>query len=88
VHDPEAMANVRQIYADKIAYADHPYAALEGAEALAIMTEWKEFLQPDFAQMRAAMKTPVVFDGRNVYSRSQMKAAGFTYHSIGRAIVS
>lgn len=88
VHDPEAMANVRQIYADKIAYADHPYAALEGAEALAIMTEWKEFLQPDFAQMRAAMKSPVVFDGRNVYSRSQMKAAGFTYHSIGRAIVS
>jgi UDPglucose 6-dehydrogenase len=88
VHDPEAMANVRQIYGDKIAYADHQYAALEGAEALAIMTEWKEFLQPDFAQMRAAMKLPVVFDGRNVYSRSQMKAAGFTYHSIGRAIVS
>ncbi|HEY2894827.1 MAG TPA: UDP-glucose/GDP-mannose dehydrogenase family protein, partial [Pirellulales bacterium] len=54
VHDPEAMANVRQIYGDKIAYTDHQYAALEGAEALAIMTEWKEFLQPDFAQMRVA----------------------------------
>jgi UDPglucose 6-dehydrogenase len=87
VHDPEAMENVRQLYGDRISYADQPYGALEGAEVLAIMTEWKEFLQPDFEQMRSLMKTPVVFDGRNLYSRSVMQAAGFTYHSVGRASV-
>jgi len=87
VHDPEAMDNVRQIYGDRLAYTDQPYGALEGADVLAIMTEWKEFLQPDFEQMRSLMKSPVVFDGRNLYSRGQMRAAGFTYHSVGRASV-
>ena len=87
VHDPEALANVRQRYGDQLAYADSPYGALEGADALAIMTEWKEFVQPDFAQMRQLMKSPVIFDGRNLYQPSQLKAAGFTYHSIGRATV-
>jgi UDPglucose 6-dehydrogenase len=87
VHDPEAMENVRQIYGEKLSYSEQPYGALEGAEALAIMTEWKEFLQPDFVQMRAVMKAPVVFDGRNLYNPAQMKAAGFRYHSIGRASV-
>jgi UDPglucose 6-dehydrogenase len=87
VHDPEAMENVNRLYGDKISYAEQPYGALEGAEALAIMTEWKEFLQPDFAQMRSLMKTPVIFDGRNLYKPEQMKTAGFVYHSIGRASV-
>ncbi len=87
VHDPEAMENVRQVYGRALSYADTPYAALEGAEALAIMTEWKAFLQPDFAQMLSLMKAPVIFDGRNLYSPAAMKAAGFTYHSIGRATV-
>ena len=87
VHDPEAMENVRRIYADKLSYCEQPYAALEGADALAIMTEWKEFLQPDFAHMRSLMKSPVIFDGRNLYNPTQMKAAGFAYDSIGRARV-
>jgi UDPglucose 6-dehydrogenase len=87
VHDPEALANVRRVYAEKLAYFDQPYDALVGADALAIMTEWKEFLQPDFAHMRSLMKSPVIFDGRNLYNPSQMKAAGFAYHSIGRAPV-
>jgi UDPglucose 6-dehydrogenase len=87
VHDPEAMENVKQIYGDKLSYSEQPYGALEGAEALAIMTEWKEFLQPDFAQMRSLMKAPVIFDGRNLYKPEQMKAAGFVYHSIGRVSV-
>jgi UDPglucose 6-dehydrogenase len=87
VHDPEAMENVRQIYGVRLSYSDQPYAALEGAEALAIMTEWKEFLQPDFAQMRSLMKAPVIFDGRNLYNPGNMKTAGFVYHSIGRASV-
>jgi UDPglucose 6-dehydrogenase len=87
VHDPEAMENVRQIYGERLSYSDQPYAALEGAEALAIMTEWREFLQPDFTQMRSLMKTPVIFDGRNLYNPIHLKAAGFVYHSIGRASV-
>jgi UDPglucose 6-dehydrogenase len=87
VHDPEAMENVRRIYGNKLTYCDHPYGALEGAELLAIMTEWKQFVQPDFARMHKLMKTPVIFDGRNLYSPALMKSAGFSYHSIGRASV-
>ncbi len=87
VHDPEALANVRQLYGDKLTYFEQMYGALEGADALAIMTEWKEFLQPDFACMRTLMKTPVIFDGRNLYNPSIVKAAGIRYYSIGRATV-
>jgi UDPglucose 6-dehydrogenase len=87
VHDPEAMNNVRQLYGDKLTYCKQLYEAVAGADALAIMTEWKEFLQPNFAHMRSLMKSPVIFDGRNLYTLRQMQAAGFTYHSIGRAPV-
>jgi UDPglucose 6-dehydrogenase len=87
VHDPEALANVRERFRDKITYFEQPYGALEGADALAIMTEWKQFVQPDFNVMRSLMRSPVIFDGRNLYSPAQMKAAGFNYHSIGRATV-
>jgi UDPglucose 6-dehydrogenase len=87
VHDPEAMENVRRLYGDKLSYSDQPYGALEGADALAIMTEWKEFLQPDFDKMHSLMESAVIFDGRNLYSPRQMKAAKFVYHSIGRATV-
>jgi UDPglucose 6-dehydrogenase len=87
VHDPEALENVRRLYGEKLSYSDQPYGALEGADALAIMTEWKEFLQPDFEKMRSLMKAAVIFDGRNLYSPRQMKAAKFVYHSIGRATV-
>ncbi|HEV3137020.1 MAG TPA: UDP-glucose/GDP-mannose dehydrogenase family protein, partial [Pirellulales bacterium] len=59
VHDPEALENVRRIYGPRLSYFEQPYGALEGAEALAIMTEWKEFLQPDFARMRSVMAAPV-----------------------------
>jgi len=87
VHDPEATANVRALYGDKLMYAEQPYDALEGADALAIMTEWKEFLQPDFAHMKSLMKSAVIFDGRNLYNPRLMKHHGFIYHSIGRAPV-
>jgi UDPglucose 6-dehydrogenase len=85
VQDPEAIANVRAIYGDRLVYADDPYAALTGADALAIMTEWKEFGNPDFDRMRGLMRSPVVFDGRNIYEPRQLAEAGFTYYSIGRA---
>ena len=84
VHDPEAMENVRQIYGDRLSYSALPMDAVEGADALVIVTEWGEFRRPDFAEMRKRMNSPVIFDGRNLYDPKQMKAAGFTYHSIGR----
>lgn len=85
VHDPEAIANVKAIYGDKITYCDRPYSALEGVDALAIVTEWNEFRNPDFEVMRRLMKTPVIFDGRNLYEPKAAKAGGFTYYSIGRS---
>ena len=87
VHDPEAMENVRQLYGEKLLYGTHPMDVLEGADALAINTEWGEFRNPDFAEMHRRMASPVVFDGRNLYSQAQMQNAGFTYYSIGRADV-
>jgi UDPglucose 6-dehydrogenase len=87
VHDPEAMDNVRALYGNKLSYCERALDALEGADALAILTEWAEFRHPDFAEMKRLMRAPVVFDGRNVYRPEPMQAAGFTYHSIGRAAV-
>ena len=83
-YDPEAMAIARGIFGNRITFAKRSYDALVGADALAVVTEWSEFREPDFAKMRKLMQSPVVFDGRNVYNREQMKADGFTYYSIGR----
>jgi UDPglucose 6-dehydrogenase len=82
--DPEAVRVARSIFGTKITYSTKSYDALRGADALAIVTEWHEFREPDFARMRKLMRTPVVFDGRNIYQPQQMKAHGFTYYSIGR----
>jgi UDPglucose 6-dehydrogenase len=84
VHDPEAIANVKAIYGDKLTYCDRPYSALEGMDGLVIVTEWQEFRHPDLEVMRRLMRTPVIFDGRNLYEPRTMKAAGFTYYAIGR----
>jgi UDPglucose 6-dehydrogenase len=83
-YDPEAMKVARTIFGTKINYADNSYAALTGADALAIVTEWNEFREPDYARMRKLMRTPVIFDGRNIYSPDQIRAQGFTYSSMGR----
>ena len=87
VHDPEAMRNVREVYGDRLLYGTHPLDVLVGADALAINTEWGEFRNPHFAEMRKRMTAPVIFDGRNLYSPKQMAAAGFTYYSVGRQTV-
>jgi len=87
VFDPEAMPNVRRIYGPKLSYCARRDDALEGADALAIMTEWKQFVHPDFEAMRRAMRSPVIFDGRNLYNPQRMEKAGFTYYSIGRPMV-
>jgi UDPglucose 6-dehydrogenase len=84
IHDPEALANVRAAYGDKLVYCDRPYGALEGADGLAIVTEWQQFRHPDFEIMRRLLHEPVVFDGRNLYEPAQMAMLGFTYYSIGR----
>jgi UDPglucose 6-dehydrogenase len=86
VHDPEAVANVRAIFGDRLTYCDRPYSALEGADGLTIVTEWPEFRHPDFEVMRRLMRAPVIFDGRNLFEPKSMKAAGFTYYAIGRVI--
>jgi UDPglucose 6-dehydrogenase len=82
--DPEAQRMARTIFGSKITYAAKSYDALKGADALVIVTEWHEFREPDFDRMRKLMRSPIIFDGRNIYNPQQMKAHGFTYSSIGR----
>ncbi len=83
-YDPEAMVVAKRIFGSKITYAENGYAALTGADALVIVTEWNEFREPDFVRMRKLLRTPVIFDGRNLYNPEQIRAHGFTYVSIGR----
>jgi UDPglucose 6-dehydrogenase len=87
VYDPEAMGNVRAIYGDRLVYCQKRDDTLLGADALVICTEWKQFVHPDFEEMRRLMRQAVVFDGRNIYNPQRMRAAGFTYYSIGRLSV-
>jgi UDPglucose 6-dehydrogenase len=84
VHDPEAMRNVQAIYGDRLVYCDRPYGCLEGADALAIATEWNEFRSPNFDLMKGLMRGHAIFDGRNLYDPAQMAALGFAYQGIGR----
>jgi len=86
-YDPEAMENVQKLVGDKIKFAGDAYEAIEGADALVIATEWSQFRTPDFKKMDAALKNKVIFDGRNLYDLEEMKAHGYYYASIGRALV-
>jgi UDPglucose 6-dehydrogenase len=83
-YDPEAMTVARGIFGSKVTFAENSYAALKGADALAIVTEWNEFREPDFERMKKLLRSPVIFDGRNLYNPDQIRAHGFTYLSIGR----
>ena len=83
-YDPEAMENIKKIYGDKINLYEDEYDALEGADALLIITEWPVFRQPDFTLMTEKLKQKVIFDGRNLYPATQMQEMGFKYISIGR----
>jgi UDPglucose 6-dehydrogenase len=86
-YDPVAMPAAKSAFAGLagIAYAASPYDALEGADALAVVTEWKEFRSPDFQTIRARLKTPAIFDGRNLYDPDELKRFGLEYYPIGRA---
>ena len=82
--DPEAMNNVKAKLGDSISYATSMMEAAQGADALLICTEWHAFRNPNFEELKTALKSHVIFDGRNIYSPEEMKAQGFTYYSIGR----
>ena len=87
VHDPEAMSEARRHLGERVTYQKVNYDALDGADALIIVTEWNEFRRPDFARMKKLMKSPVIFDGRNLYEPQQMVEEGFSYFSMGRPAV-
>jgi len=84
VHDPEALHEAKRYFGERVRYCETYYDALDGADALLILTEWNEFRRPDFARMKKLLKQPVVFDGRNLYEPADMAELGFVYHSIGR----
>jgi UDPglucose 6-dehydrogenase len=84
VFDPEAMNNVKNKFGDKINYAKNMYQATENADALIICTEWSIFRTPDFKRLKEHLKTPTIFDGRNLYDVEDMEKEGFYYSSIGR----
>jgi UDPglucose 6-dehydrogenase len=86
-YDPEAMGHVKNILGDKITFTKNPYEALEGADALLIVTEWPQFRTPDFDRMDSLLKNKVIFDGRNLYELNQMAELGYTYYSIGRQTI-
>ena len=83
-HDPAAMEGVRDIFGGGVALVPGMYDALEGADALAIVTEWHEFRRPDFGRIKELLREPVVFDGRNIWDPKELRDLGFTYYGIGR----
>jgi UDPglucose 6-dehydrogenase len=83
-HDPVAMPGVREKYGSRITLVDQMYDAVDGADALVLVTEWHEFRRPDFARIKKLLKEPLLFDGRNAWEPDEMRAQGFTYHGIGR----
>ena len=84
VFDPEAVPNIKKRFGDRLDYADSMYNAIEGADALLICTEWSIFRTPNYAKMKALLKNPVIFDGRNLYNVGEMALEGLKYISIGR----
>lgn len=86
-HDPEAMREAKRIFGDSITLVDSHYEACTNADALLILTEWSTYQRPNFETLKHLLKTPLILDGRNIYNPEKLRQAGFTYHSIGRAVV-
>jgi UDPglucose 6-dehydrogenase len=82
--DPVAESNAQRIFGDRIQYCSNEYDALEGADALVIVTEWRAFRNPDFGRMKELMRQPIVVDGRNLYTPTKLREMGFTYSAFGR----
>jgi UDPglucose 6-dehydrogenase len=83
-HDPAAMHEAQRRIGGRIAYAPSGYAAADGADALVIVTDWNEYRFPDFARLKAALRAPVLIDGRNLYDPAKLRGLGFVYRSVGR----
>jgi len=83
-YDPEAMNNMKKLLKHPIKYCQDQYQAIEDADALVIITEWNVFRTPDYEKLKACLKTPLIFDGRNVFSLEHIRELGFDYHSMGR----
>ena len=85
-YDPEAASEAERIYGrrEDFVLGDDPYAALDNADALVVVTEWKAFRSPDLERIRASLKEPVIFDGRNIFEPKAIEAAGIAYYGIGR----
>jgi len=84
-HAPEAMEFCRQHHlGDRITYASNPMSAIDGADALVLVTEWNEFRRPDFEAIQKGLKQPIIFDGRNVWPKETLVEMGFKYHGVGR----
>ncbi|MBL8742615.1 MAG: UDP-glucose/GDP-mannose dehydrogenase family protein [Myxococcales bacterium] len=84
--DPEAIPNVKAIYGDKVQFASDMYAAAEGADAVVLVTEWHSFRAPDFSRLKSIMRTPALFDGRNMWPPGECRKLGFHYEGIGRPL--
>ena len=82
-YDPVAIDEAKIILGNKIAYSDNAYSALQDADALLLITEWREFRSPDWSKVKSELKNSILFDGRNIYDRSALKSKGFTYYGIG-----
>jgi UDPglucose 6-dehydrogenase len=83
-HDPVATEVAAALFHGRVKLVEEPYAAAEGADALFLVTEWNEFRQPDFVRLRSIMRTPVIFDGRNIWDAVKLRGLGFTYYGVGR----
>ncbi len=84
VHDPQALHEARRRFGDKVAYVERRYDALDGADALVVLTEWQEYRVLDLEVVKSRLKRPIIVDARNLYDPERMRAGGFTYASIGR----
>jgi len=84
VYDPKAMAQAKLWLGDRVTWCARGYEAVDGADALVLVTEWNEFREPDFQRIKSLMRTPAIFDGRNIFSPEPLRALGFHYEGIGR----
>jgi len=84
-YDPEARDGARKIFGSKIEITEGPYQAVQGADALVLVTEWGEFRHPNFERIRESLKSPVIFDGRNIYDAKILRELGFAYYGMGRS---
>ncbi len=82
-HDPEGMDQARKIYGSRVTFANDAYEAARGADALCLVTEWRQYQSPDFERLKEVMRRPLLIDGRNIWSTYGLRRQGFLYESVG-----